>query len=641
MLQKRQIALLDLLLINEKPITGAQLAKTLGVSSRTIRSDIEQIQSHLKRHNILIHSINPKGYYIDLIDKDIVEKMLNELKDESKQTTLPQTPDERMTYILMDLLLHEKQSMQTLSEQLFVTKTTINTDVSKLNESISQGLNENLIKSDSSGIHFDGVEFEIRKRSASWIAKDQDHLNPLIQCLDLFDPSNKFIENTIDIYQMLVNIIEQYQVYLADREVSYLTMFLILSKNRHEKYPIAYSLKHEHIDWIEEVINQSSDLLSVNWTEDDKNSIRIFCDSLSLISTEIVKQDNKDLQQLIDKFLEKVLNFYDIDFRENESLKQFLYVHIRSMFYRLELNEHEYNPLKDDIKKKFPLATEISLLFFNIVKEEKRLMMNDSEISYIALHIASALEVLIEPTRIILVSNLNQGSTRLLSTKLIHFFTNKINIVQTLSVYQYEKIIDNNSLNCDLIVSTSSIKNTSNIPVVLVNPLLFRDDIAHLKRYIHFYSMEMKNQLRFSELFDERLYFRVSNSNNSYYATIRFLVRQLKTFDYIEDEDEYYQLILEREKTFSTVMDNGIAIPHAAENRSRKTVIAVAILNEPLIHEGKKVSIILLNAINEKEDLQNLYQMIEKVLDLESLNDALSAKNLSHFIQIISQKGMD
>ena len=454
----------------------------------------------------------------------------------------------------------------------------------------------------------------------------------------MFEPQINFVKKTVSIYQTLISIIEEHEVYLADKEVVYLMMFLMFSYLRKEHFPLSFKFQFNSLKWVDDVIHQSEKTLEITWTEDEVNTIRGFCDSLSLVSSEIVQQDNKEIIQLINLFLEKVEHAYGIDLKENESLKHFLYVHIRSLFYRLELNEFEYNPLKDDIKKKFPLATEISLLFYNLVKNEKKLMMNDSEISYIALHVASALEILIEPSELILVSNLGQGPTRLLATKLIHFFTNKIVLKHTYSIYQYERAIETSGISCDLVVSTSPLNSYQSIPVVVVNPLFFRDDLAHLKRYINFYSTEMKNHDRFSELFDERLYFKVQAENNSYLAIVRLLVRHLKTFDYIEDEDEYYELILEREKTFSTIMNNGIAIPHAAENRSRKTVIAVAVLDEPLIHEGKKVSLILLNAINEKEDLQNLYQMIERVLSLENIQDALNALNLKEFIEIISQK---
>ena len=162
MYQKRQIALIELLIMNDQPITGSQLAKNLGVSSRTIRTDIDSIQSMIKDQKLSIKAINPKGYYIQTLEKEFFKEIVEEFKSNQKKNILPQTPSERMTFILIDLLLHGKQSMQVLSDMLYVTKTTINTDVNRLNESLSEGSDKNLKVRDVEGIQLAGYEFESR-----------------------------------------------------------------------------------------------------------------------------------------------------------------------------------------------------------------------------------------------------------------------------------------------------------------------------------------------------------------------------------------------------------------------------------------------------------------------------------------------
>jgi len=216
------------------------------------------------------------------------------------------------------------------------------------------------------------------------------------------------------------------------------------------------------------------------------------------------------------------------------------------------------------------------------------------------------------------------------------FFTNKINLVSQITVYQYNSIFSKKPLDADLIITTSPIKAFSSIPIIRVNPLLFRDDIANIKHYIHYYSYEIKDKNRFGELFDERLFYKLSAVLYDYPQVIRYLVSMLKTFDYIEDEDEYYELVIERERTYSTIMTNEIAIPHAAENRARRTVIAVAIMDKPLVYEDKLVSVVLLNAINEKEDLQNLYLSIESILEIEDISQLMNTNSVKSFISILT-----
>lgn len=637
MVNKRQIELLEMLLISENPITSTQISKNLEVSTRTIRMDVVALNNQLLKDKIRVQVINPYGYFLQEKDKKQVRTLVDEYKVNYYSSKLPQTPSERLTYILLDLLfLNKYQIMQSYCDELFVSKSTINNDIHILVDYLVS-LNSNVeLVINRKGAMIIGDESEKRKAVAKFIAQQSNGLNHLYQSMNIIETDSIISIQTAELYEKLIGLFEEHQIYLSDQDIQSLIFYLIISTQRFTRgYSLEKVEKIEVTHVVKDILRILEDIYKTNLTIEEGYFIQKIFETKSMVLTNQVQSDNSEINQIIDLFLKRVHKSYDLDFTGNLNLKQFLTVHIRSMINRIKFNASENNPLKDDIKKKFPLATEISFLLYNILKDEKNLIMNDSEISYIALHIASALEVFIMPSQICLVSDLNQSTTRLLATKLMHFFGNKIHITHQLTVYQYNKLMKNKDLDVDLVISTTNIQIDEVVPVVKVNPLLFRDDIANIKHYIHFYSMELRNKNFLSELFDERLFYKLSNYND-YTSVIRFLVSKLKIFDYIEDEEDYFKLVLEREKTFSTIMENHIAIPHAIENKARKTVIAVAILDNIVIHEGKEVQIILLNAINEKENLQNLYSTIERILSLDEINELLISRNCKEFIRAIT-----
>ena len=99
MLSKRQSHIVDLLNNELKPITGRDLGKTLGVSDRTIRSDVETINAEYGCE--LIRANRRSGYYID---HDLMKA-----QNISSQEVIPQTAQQRCVYLIKELLFRSRE----------------------------------------------------------------------------------------------------------------------------------------------------------------------------------------------------------------------------------------------------------------------------------------------------------------------------------------------------------------------------------------------------------------------------------------------------------------------------------------------------------------------------------------------------
>lgn len=636
MFNKRAKEILNILLTTESAITGNKLAEQLQVSNRTIRSDIRDINIQLISEGMEVKSRNPQGYYIDENDKTLLRMLLDNPETESDVDYIPDTPNERLNYILLCLITSDTYcSMNDMAEAIYVSKATVHTDVRRLISLLKNRKGNVQLQSNAQGIRFVGEELDLRIFATNVLTRQEQAMKQMMQTLRFISPQYKEMEaQGKGVYQGIIQAIEKQGIYLTDAEVHSLLIYMVISTLRIRQH-------HELTKYEENkranALTMAIAACAVNHFHTGMGKAEVLAIMERLEGKRIVKMDglqqsDEKINQVIDAFLEKVKVIYGLDFSGNHNLRQFLYLHIQPMIHRLRKQESEENPLKDDIKKKFPLAIEISFLLMDEIKTVFALQMNDSEISYIALHIAAALEVQYTPAKVILVSDLGASPLQLMRSKLMNHFTNKITLMEAYTEYEFEALYQKQQLpECDLIVTTSRLQIPLSIPMVMISPLVMREDISHIKHYIHYYATEIKDKDKFISLFDPDL-FLIEHTKKSYYEIIHKLVEKVKEQEIIEDVEEYYNYVIQREEAYSTIMGNRIAIPHAAENIAHKTVIATAVLKTPIEHDGKKISLILLNVMNEKEDLQTMYAAIEKMLEITSVEPLTQVESYEEFI---------
>ena len=103
---KRCIQILKLLLKNKECMTGDNLAVAIGVSSRTIRNDLNRA---LEDHGASVVSEIGQGYYLKIEDQEKFLAFQNEMEEQKREkdfkNIIPSEPEDRVKYIISKLLL--------------------------------------------------------------------------------------------------------------------------------------------------------------------------------------------------------------------------------------------------------------------------------------------------------------------------------------------------------------------------------------------------------------------------------------------------------------------------------------------------------------------------------------------------------
>lgn len=131
---KRCIRTLHLLLKSRDTVTGENLGVSIGVSSRTIRNDIKELNQILKDYGACVVSEISQGYHLRIEDQEKFSGFLKGLERQKKgrdfQNIIPSEPEDRVRYIISKLLLASLNGSQEiidffdLEEELFISTST-------------------------------------------------------------------------------------------------------------------------------------------------------------------------------------------------------------------------------------------------------------------------------------------------------------------------------------------------------------------------------------------------------------------------------------------------------------------------------------------------------------------------------------
>lgn len=625
MLRKRLKVILQKILDSQKGISGVDLATILNVSTRTIRSDINDINKTLVKLHTQIHSNSTKGYYIYNKDKEIVKNFLLSEKDE--EIVLPNTPDERKIYLLFQLLFdNQNTTLNILSEKMYISKTTISSDLKKMS-SLLQSNHLSLNISSLSGINIDGKESDKRlflsKLIDSFYDSNLEYLNIIMKSFLIFNNDMFF-----NLYNIIVNVLNSKEIILTDKGIYTFTLDLLLCIFRTKNH---FLLEPDYKPTNDELIALPFDdiekLFQTPISNIDRSFINVCFSYKRVISYSTQNSINSETaEQIINTYIMKLKQDYHIDLDNNIILKSNLAQHIATMIKRIQYETNHNTELTKEVKISYPYAFELATTIIPIVKQFLNIDISEIEISYIAIHLAVILDTIQPKKNVLIICGSGLGTAQLIMNRVSNYFSTKINIVGTIPLYKLSQLLEDNK-NIQLILSTVPISHNTNIPILQISPLFTSEDIETLSDYLNQPLHPQINDVREVKInnvniLNSNLFF-IFEDDSDRQSMLQKMIFELYNQKYIQSFRSFYASVLEREKLYSTMYDS-IWLPHPMKGMSSSTVLAVGIVKKP-----KTISLILLCAINAKETsiFQELYSKIVNTIDDEHLFRLINQTN--------------
>ncbi|MBS7430571.1 HTH domain-containing protein [Virgibacillus pantothenticus] len=637
MFTDRQKEIIELIIKNPNGIFGAKLADKLNVSTRTVRNDIASINKALNVEACRILSSNKKGYYLLPKDMESITAFLNPVTNVQHQGYRNQ--EQRLYTILGKVLFQEEQDCFDLADELYVSEQTVFKDISKLKHLLETKYKIGSIAIVHNQIHFTAVEEEVRyllfKMLKELILSDKpDYLTDVS-----FLVNGHFDEKELELLKIkMKNYLASQKLVVDDKSFEMMVgaIYLTVIRNR-SGYTIhsdAQSFFNRDVSsLLQELIKSGVDI-----KEKDKTSLNRFFWSLKIPSSSASIEENISITALtiLNEFRREVLDKYSIDLKESVETMENLKVHIEYMLRRLDTNYELSNPIISDIKKRYPFAYEVAMLVVHIVYRYQKKYLADDEISYIAIYIEIFLRKNNIRLKTVVISDTSMGINDIIQNWLANNFRNHIDVTACLPLIALERYAENHQV--DLIIATNILNIEQTIPCHVIERIPERSDYYSLTNTIH----KIKNSNRYEKLilrmFSKEFVEIYEDAQLTFEELIEDMAQKLKQYHRINDLEGYVKDVIQREENYPTTIGKHFMIPHPLSSFANKTTVHVAVLKKPLYHNGEKIKMVFLLAIENKmdDDVSTLFQFIQQLaLDKDSISSLLEVDGKEAFLKKI------
>lgn len=593
-LNKRQDRIISFMHNSQNWILGKELANVLGVSDRTIRSDIAYIN---------------KSYGYELIESNIrLGYKINEDNFQSLDIKtveiIPQTSEERCNYIIKELLFERNDiNLTLLQDKIFASSYSIDNDIKKIRKMIEPYDSLQLIRS-KNYILLTGKEEQKRK-----LYKDllENEIKGNLLNLDKIASFYKDF-NLIEIKDILEDTFKEYDYHIRDLTFTMIIMHIGTALER--------IIRHKFIktDRSTEKLKDSLEYkIAQTFFEKVSKRIRIKIveDEIVLLALLLVGKRNTSYtddvaKQQIDYLIPDVLKeifddikkMFDVDFSSDNELKNGLEMHIACLLERCKKNIEVDNMYLQQIKRNYPLVFEMGVKVCELLEEKLHIHIKENEIAFIALHlgVAYARTNYVYKYKVVMIHPRDQVLSNLCMEKITNRFGDRMEIIQCMGFFEKSTIVD---LNPDLIITTLPLKHDLCTMTVYISLFMnYKDEskvfqalnnLDRIRCYADFKLLVLK--------LIKKEFFYTNLAANSPDEVITKMCSNLKEKGYVTEDFE--SGVLQREKTSATSFDYGLATPHSLnEMFINQSVLSIAILDKPIKWGDFNVRLIILFAIN-------------------------------------------
>lgn len=629
--------LFDFFLLKKEPILIKDIASTINVSERTIRTDISNLNDYLIDKNAKIKLIRQKGYILDCEDeKKIIDWWGNFNKTEGY--SLLGSLEERQNY-LFALLLNELKyySVYELMEHLCISKNTLYMYLKNIRKTLSN-YNLKLINNTNTGFKVIGTEYDKRKAIL-----DLFLINDLQSYLVGFTDLEKLFLSNIDLD--LLNTLESkhlYSLQLLNSDFYHKniisTIALAIARVKEgltiNEISIEVPKLMDHAldaiySFLKEVENAFSITLPIN-------EINYFILTLSINVPRLIKNPKNHPSEssiIVDELLTSIYETSNLDWTKDKILFEDLVNHIENFIKISSIDKERKNPILSTIINSFPFAYSLSLTHLGVIGKKYNIFFSEDEVGYIALHIAGAIErhkAKTQQLNVIIVCGGGFAMSKIIESKINKKFPNKFNIKKT---YSYAEFQLANISDIDLTITTLRFTQ-ENTPTAYIDMSNIDKAIDDLKYYLT--DDQINNNVM--QLF---------NPENFYYFDTDKLSKKdllVKMTGDLEKQNivsaDFVSSVLERESLQTTLINDVIAIPHSMTMSANRSRVSVAIFPNGIQWEkNKKCNFIFLLAISktDNEITDNLYDLILNLIDDKAMTkQLLKAYTFHEFKNLLS-----
>lgn len=631
---KRQKTMIMELIKRDEYITSRQLSLAAGVSVRTIKSEVKQINELLRVYGICIESKTGLGYRVNTLDgKQMpdVNRFLEDLNYDN-MVILSNSMEGRIRYIASRLLNGETYiKSEVLADELFISTSTLSSDVKQLKYIVGMyGLKIN--SKPYKGLYISGKEKNIRNcidflsykslRQKENMAKQvDDHALTMIQ----------------QVYQTLVKITEKYNLQYPYYSLKDIAVQVYIQMERMKQgFVLSKDEEYQSDEIVKKIVAELEEFITETFEMSLPNSERSRLECL--IDTLYIVDDHADsyfeYKVILDEVFKEISVLFNYNFNQDFDLTQSLLFHIRQLIKRCTNDVMIYNPLADHVLRDYLLSVDFANVLARKLKEKYHVSISIDEFSYLVIYFNVTIysSSRMKEKSLYIYCPSSRAEEQMIREEVKRLFHE---IVKHIEVVTKEQLEHKCYSGLDIIITSDELPSVvpAYIPVV-------KADMNHKMEFISNILIQLNEQVEGSFNMDELLseeMFCVGASIGAQDEYFEFLFDDLCE-RMIMDYGEAHYLYEQAEKYGQEVGSHIVFI--RSQNRFVLPFIHITFLNEMFFwnHDYVKLIIFVNFGDSTVEFRDFVYRKFKKLFsDKERLDKIFKKKDFDTFMKVLNQ----
>ncbi len=618
------------LLQQEEYRTAQQLARHLDVSEKTVRIRLRELHAELAGHGAGIVSKARYGYRLEVTDPVAFEIWQ---KEEGKGESL-ENARERSDYLLACLLFRPGYvKLDELCDFIYVSRPTL-TSCLKMVEATLKRYHLAIERRPNYGIRVQGEEFDIRRLIIDYFIRRN--------CLTDFDYSHQDRE-LLRLAEHVKVLMARYDVHLSEISFENFVNYAYISWKRIRK-GFYLKLDRENLmeigvkeqSFIRELVHILEEENEIRYTGDEEHYLQLYLAGKRVIGSMVENDSNFVINERTDRLALEMLKMaereYHLHFCNDFEIRMTLNQHLVPFDVRMRYGIPVKNPMVPEIKEKYSMAYQMAHVTSSVLRQYYKKEIPEEEIGYFALIFALALEKGKTGCRhdILVVCGTGKGTSRLLKYKYEQEFSDYLKNIYVCDLLGLESF---DMSKVDYIFTTVPITREVTVPIIEVGMFLGTDDIQKITDILRYGNSD--GMIR--RYYGEKRFIRdvPAGTREEILEYLCRIVRQQEQVD-----ENFYELVLEREAYAQMDYGNYIAIPHPNQIASEESFAYVAVLEKPVVWNDLPVQVVLLVSIGRKEDqdMQRFYETTARfALNKEAVAAVIRNPEYQVFIEMLQR----
>jgi len=616
-------------------LAGAELAKRVGVSVRSVRSYVRDINRLAGRELVLA---SHRGYRLD--------RQAHRAWQASSRAgpAVPDTPQRRLLYIARQLITQAEAGADVfeLADALCVSPSTIESDLVRARELLREFAL--VVRRERDRLYLEGQERDQRRLVRHVILAAEQGMSPLVMAT----VADNFADFDVPgLARQAHALAAELSLGLDEYSLNDIVVHLTIAADRVRQGHRLDPAKHGNPAVDGDILGSAGKLaelvaeqyqVSLPRAEVGLLAATLAARSIPQPGGGAVLAADPAWLKLVREAMRELADFYFLELADEGALVT-LALHVQNLFARSGQGEGLRNPIGDQFKNMHPLVHEMALFLANRLENKASIKVGPGEVDFLSFHLGTLFQRQLETGPLVTVTAVivmpyggDPAASLALLTAALANQAVITDVVTTLD-YPWENITS------DLVISSVDLAGLTSAPVLRVSPLLRLEDIETIGRALREERRRgAKQRIRSNvlTLIEPLLFHHVTSTTKE--DALALMCRTMGQNGVVPAS--YLDDVLDRESRSATSFGGQFAIPHSLKTDASRPAISVLLSERPIPWGSSHVRLVVLFALSpDSRHLlrEVLGEFIPLLTDQASLATLLAARDYHTFVRAVAQ----